>query len=318
MKICLVGPGYKPIPPTGWGAVESVVWDYYVNLKKKNIDVTIINNKNLKEVIYEINNNNYTIVHIMYDDHITMVPFLKLDIKIFYTSHYAYITQEGFETKQQHYFRNIFLKAIENRERININAISEEIRKKYIQYGFPENKINVIQNGARDDVFEFKEKGLKSDKSIYLAKIEKRKRQYVYQNINGIDFVGNYHDSPFNKENSNYLGEWDKDKLYKNLSDYGNLILLSDGEADPLVVKEALLCGLGVVISECSAANLDEKDFITVIPNTKLNDIEYVRREIIKNRLISIKNREVIRNYGMEKFSWNNIINKYISIINNN
>lgn len=318
MKICLVGPGYKPIPPTGWGAVESVVWDYYVNLKKKNIDVTIINNKNLKEVIYEINNNNYTIVHIMYDDHITMVPFLKLDIKIFYTSHYAYITQEGFENKQQYYFRNIFLKAIENRERININAISEEIRKKYIQYGFPENKINVIQNGARDDVFEFKEKGLKSDKSIYLAKIENRKRQYVYQNINGIDFVGNYHDSPFNKENSNYLGEWDKDKLYKNLSDYGNLILLSDGEADPLVVKEALLCGLGVVISECSAANLDEKDFITVIPNTKLNDIEYVRREIIKNRLISIKMREEIRKYGMTKFSWNNIINKYISIINNN
>ncbi len=161
MKICLVGPGYKPIPPTGWGAVESVVWDYYVNLKKKNIDVTIINNKNLKEVIYEINNNNYTIVHIMYDDHITMVPFLKLDIKIFYTSHYAYITQEGFENKQQYYFRNIFLKAIENRERININAISEEIRKKYIQYGFPENKINVIQNGARDDVFEFKEKRIK-------------------------------------------------------------------------------------------------------------------------------------------------------------
>ena len=254
----------------------------------------------------------------MYDDHITMVPFLKLDIKIFYTSHYAYITQEGFENRQQHYFRNIFLKAIENRERININSISEEIRKKYIQYGFPENKINVIQNGARDDVFEFKEKGLKSDKSIYLAKIENRKRQYVYQNINGIDFVGNYHDSPFNKENSNYLGEWDKDKLYKNLSDYGNLILLSDGEADPLVVKEALLCGLGVVISECSAANLDEKDFITVIPNTKLNDIEYVRREIIKNRLISIKMREEIRKYGMTKFSWNNIINKYISIINNN
>ena len=48
MKICLVGPGYKPIPPVGWGAVESVIWDYYVNLKKMNLDVDIINNKNLR------------------------------------------------------------------------------------------------------------------------------------------------------------------------------------------------------------------------------------------------------------------------------
>jgi glycosyltransferase involved in cell wall biosynthesis len=316
MKICLVGPGYKPIPPTGWGAVESVVWDYYINLKKKNIDVTIINNKNLNQVIQEINSNNYTIVHIMYDDHVVIVPFLKLDIKIFYTSHYAYITQDGFENNQQGYFKNIFLKVIENRNRIHINAISEEIKKKYIKHGFPENKINVVQNGARDDVFDFKENPINTSKSIYLAKIENRKRQYVYQNINGIDFVGNFHNSTFNTSNKNYLGEWDKDKLYKNLSDYGNLILLSDGEADPLVVKEALLCGLGVVISECSAANLDSKDFITIIPNNKLDDIEYVKKEIIKNRLTSIKNREVIRKYGMEKFSWNNVINKYISIIN--
>ena len=51
MKVCLIGPGYKPIPPIGWGAVESVVWDYYVNLKHNNISVNIINNKNLQEVL---------------------------------------------------------------------------------------------------------------------------------------------------------------------------------------------------------------------------------------------------------------------------
>lgn len=27
MKITLVGPGIMPIPPTGWGAVEILVWD---------------------------------------------------------------------------------------------------------------------------------------------------------------------------------------------------------------------------------------------------------------------------------------------------
>ena len=99
------------------------------------------------------------------------------------------------------------------------------------------------------------------------------------------------------------------------MSEYGNLILLSDGEADPLVVKEALISGLGVVISECSSANLDlSRDFISVIPNGKLNDLEYVRKIIDENRKISICKREEIREYALDNFSWNNIIDKYCKI----
>ena len=49
------------------------------------------------------------------------------------------------------------------------------------------------------------------------------------------------------------------------------LVLLSDGEAHPLVCLEAFAAGLGVVISQWAAANLDlDKDFITVIPEDKL------------------------------------------------
>jgi glycosyltransferase involved in cell wall biosynthesis len=112
------------------------------------------------------------------------------------------------------------------------------------------------------------------------------------------------------------LGEWKKDILYNNLSHYGNLILLSDGEADPLVVKEALICGLGVVVSECASANLDlSKDFITVIPNNKLTDLKYVENAINANRLISIERRDEIRDYGLRIFSWKSIIHKYNQII---
>ena len=32
MKIILIGPGGTTIPPNGWGAVESIVWDYYQEL----------------------------------------------------------------------------------------------------------------------------------------------------------------------------------------------------------------------------------------------------------------------------------------------
>lgn len=317
MKLCLIAPGYKSIPPSGWGAVESLIYDYYINIKKKNIDVEIINNRNLNIVIQIINNNNYDCVYIMYDDYVIISPHIKVN-KIFYMSHYAYITHPEFETKYISYFNNIFKKVIQNKKHIIINAISNEIKQVYIKHGFPENRINVIHNGAREDLFEYNEKPKKSNKSIYLAKIEIRKGQYKYQNIKNIEFVGNYHNSDFDKNNINYLGEWNKDTLYKNLSHYGNLILLSDGEADPLVVKEALICGLGVVISECSAANLDKTDFITIIPNSQLNNIHYVTKEIIKNRLISIKKRNEIREYGLNKFGWNVVVEKFINIINNN
>ena len=273
MKVCLIGPGYKPIPPIGWGAVESVVWDYYVNLKHNNISVNIINNKNLQEVINDINSSNYDIVHIMYDDHIIIVPFIQIECKILYTSHFAYITHPNFQHRFNHYFVNIFSQVIANKDKIFICAISEQIKQTYIKYGFPDNKIYITHNGARNDAFDFNESPQKYNRSIYLAKIEERKKQYIYQSIEDIDFVGNYHNSSFDCNKPNYLGEWNKDTLYKFLSSYGNLVLLSDGEADPLVVKEALICGLGVVVSECSAANIDEcKDFIDIIPNNKLNE----------------------------------------------
>ena len=59
-------------------------------------------------------------------------------------------------------------------------------------------------------------------------------------------------------------------------------------------------------------------DFITIIPNSQLNNIHYVTKEIIKNRLISIKKRNEIREYGFNKFGWNVVVEKFINIINNN
>jgi len=32
VKIAIIGPGLMSIPPTSWGAVEILIWDYYQNL----------------------------------------------------------------------------------------------------------------------------------------------------------------------------------------------------------------------------------------------------------------------------------------------
>jgi hypothetical protein len=81
------------------------------------------------------------------------------------------------------------------------------------------------------------------------------------------------------------------------------------------VVKEALICGIGVVLSECSSANLSKKDFITIIPNHEVNNLEFVEQEIIRNREISLSKRQEIRDYGLSLFSWSVILDRYMNII---
>lgn len=314
VKIILIGPGSKPIPPTGWGAIESLIWDYHENLLKIGIESVIINDANLQNVVNVCNSSTPDVVHIMYDDYIVISPYLTCK-KIFYTSHYAYITHPEFQSVFVYYYKNFFRKVVEMQNIVTVNAISDEIKGVYQKHGFSNSHINVICNGAREDLFEFTLEPQLKHKSVYVAKIEARKGQYKYQSIHSIDFVGNYQDSAFDRRNTNYLGEWDKKTLYKILTQYGNLILLSDGEADPLVVKEGLMAGLGVVVSECASANLDRtKPFITVIPNEKVGEIEYVKRAIIQNRITSIQMRQQIREYALENFAWNKIIEKYVKI----
>ena len=42
MRISIIGPD-TPIPPKGWGAVESLIWDYKITLEKLGHEVQIIN-----------------------------------------------------------------------------------------------------------------------------------------------------------------------------------------------------------------------------------------------------------------------------------
>ena len=52
MKISIVGPGIMPIPPTGWGAVEILIWDQKLALEKLGHQVDIVNTKSPIAVSY--------------------------------------------------------------------------------------------------------------------------------------------------------------------------------------------------------------------------------------------------------------------------
>ena len=81
---------------------------------------------------------------------------------------------------------------------------------------------------------------------------------------------------------------------------------MSSKECHSLAICESLMCGLGAVVSEAAAGNLDRsKPWITVISNDKLDDIHYVEEAIRENRKQSIIHRQDIRKYALDTFSWN-------------
>jgi hypothetical protein len=314
MKICLIGPGIMEIPPKGWGAVESLIWEVYLELKNLNQDVKIINTPNRTEIIESVNNNNFDFVHLFYDVFFDILHNINCK-KIAISSAYPYIEQIG-----KHYpdgYQKIFEFLIYNQKYHNL-CLSDKDLNAFKFHGSNPKYLDRFFTGANHNKYNFQKKCLFPNKSLYLAKIEQRKKQWIYQSIPEIDFVGKYTPHTDFNTNLNYLGEWSTDEKEQNTTNYANLIILSDGEnGTPLVVKEALISGLGVVVSEYASSELDDQPFISVIPNDKLLDIDYVSNVLAKNRVTSCTMRSEIREYGIKKFSWQNLTNNYLKKIKN-
>jgi len=311
MKIVLIGAGNLPIPPPGWGATEIVIWDLYQNLKENGNDVHIINTRDTNEIIRKTNEINPDIVHLHMSSYSNVLLSINCKIK-FLTEHESCISVDSILKDSK----------IINNPTIFISALSKEIKDLYIKAGWNQDKIFITPNGANEKKFIYSETCIDPDRSVYVAMIEdSRKKQYKYQDIESLYFVGNiYNTEKFNIDSPRYLGHWYKDKLYSWLTNFANLVLLSEKEAHSLSVSEALLCGLGVVISEAATSNLDlSKPWITVIPNDKLDDLVYVEDKIKENREISIKFRKQIREHSLATLSWkarmDNIYNLYTNLL---
>ena len=303
MKISIVGPGIMPIPPTGWGAEEILIWDSKNALEKLGHEVQIVNTQSPVEILQQINSFRPDFVHVQYDDFIELCPYIQYPNAI--TSHFGYLEQPS---RWDYYGQRIVPSFAKIKP--NVFCLSygiKEIYQKVIQ--IPQHKLFVTPNGVNINEFYYTDNPSHGDRSIYLAKIDYRKRQHLFQSISSLWFAGNIADPNF-RNDVNYLGEWSKKNLYENLTNYGNLVLLSDGEAHPLVCMEAFAAGLGVVISQWAAANLDiRKEFNTVIPEEKINDIKYVEKRMIDNRNYSTTHRQEIREYA-KQFDWVSVIEK--------
>ena len=248
MKFSIIGPGFSAIPPVGWGAVETLIWDMRNALIKLGHEVDIVNTTDPNKIIQQINNYNPDFVHIHYDDWVGLYPYIQYPCVC--TSHYGYLERPNMFGGYVN-VANTFAKI-----KPRIFCLSEGIKKVYqILMDIPKDKLYVSPNGVNCDAFRVVDVPQFPDRSIYLAKVDYRKRQHLFQSIDSLWYAGNIADDRFD-QTKNYLGEWSKETLHNSLTEYGNLVLLSDGEAHPLVCMEAFAAGLGVVVTEWGKANL--------------------------------------------------------------
>ena len=305
MRISIIGPPL-PIPPPGWGAVESLIWDMKLSLEKMGHDVQILNDPNPNKMLNDMNQFEPDFVHINYDDWVPLYPHIKYPCAC--TTHFAYLNVNRQEMmgpyKERVFDMFSLLKPV-------VFGLSDTVNEAY-QYlaGIPPEKLFLNPNGVMLDNFRVTDDPKHSEASIYLAKVDHRKRQFLFQRIESLYYAGNLAEDRFDKF-KNYLGEWKKETLFENLTEYANLVLLSDGEAHPLVVAEAFSAGLGVVLSEWATANLDlNKKFITVIPEDMIHQTKYIEHKIIENREYSIHNRKEILDYA-KQFEWTRMLTDY-------
>ena len=76
MKISIIGPN-TPIPPKGWGAVETLIWDMKLALNKMGHEVQIINIGNPNEILNQLWQFRPDFVHINYDDWVGLYQYIQ-------------------------------------------------------------------------------------------------------------------------------------------------------------------------------------------------------------------------------------------------
>lgn len=305
MKICFIAPGEIEIPPSGWGALETVVWNQSEELKKLGHETFIINSKDKNETFIQLKKINPDIIHLHYGKHYELMPLFSC--KKIVTNHDGSFKNSGL------FHDRVVRSYLYDCE---FFCLSEHEENFFLNIGISPSKVKIMKNGAEFKKFNKTENPTLPDKSICIGKIDSRKRQAKLQSMNaGVDFVGSINDPNFDT-NSNYLGPWGREEIFENLTEYGNFVLLSSSEnCCPLVCLEAMSAGLGIVISEACVESIDlSKKFITLIPESKIKDEEFIKKSIEENRDYSITHRKEIIEYASTR-DWSEIAKYYSSCL---
>jgi len=334
MRIALIGPGILPIPPKGWGAVETVIWNLNANLHDLGHQTLIINTRSREDADKAITSFGPDLIWIHYDAYAPWLADYDNKSRKWVTSHFAYLEQYqpwlirlsrstpllaklptrtwkiccvGFKLigHRQYAMASYFkiLTAIirtGEKTKLSLVCLSPSISDALETTGL---STMILPNGAEQERIRYRYNG-GNGRALCLGKIEPRKRQKELTHIVNLDFVGPIVDKRFPANIPNYKGVWSREQVWENLTEYSVLVLLSDGEAHALVICEALLAGLSLVVSANAGGNLRPEWPIAKILTSQECDQPIVVAEAVETMLCRAdRQRQQAREIGLQYFS---------------
>ncbi len=311
-KLLIVAPGNMPIPNNGWGAVEIIVSETLGVYTAAGFDVWVLNSKNRKKW-KEAKRISFRIILSHSDIDNPKIRSSWPNAKIVGVSHYGL---GAYEDKWDKGFKKILL-GMRNCD--VVVCLSKAVATTFSKY-IPVEKILISPNGS---AFQSNcDQPGEINKIICLGKVEKRKKQFeLWESLKtsrvGITFAGPIVDERVKREIAKYpslastfTGPISRENLSSELGKYTSLILISDGEADALVLYEAQLAGLPVLVTQRSLGSQNpELDWIRVISESPSAD------EINLALSTVISKAGSITRHAFENYNWAVRNEKLVSLL---
>lgn len=311
-RLLIIAPGESNIPSKGWGAVEYIVMKHAEILNKIGFEIIILNSWHHRDWFKALKlRPSFVILH--YDMFSLRWHIYRkfLHVPTLVISHYGFA---AFPNRWNDTFRRSFKRFTKFEY---VGCLSQEIKNVFHSQS-PHANFVLTPNGTQIEDYGESVTNL-YDKFILLGKVEERKKQVaislILQNQELVDFVGpiqdpDFFDLPLTSQKQ-YFGEWGRDKINLELPKYRGLILLSDAEADALVLHEALSAGIEVFVSVNAIGSQKITEWVHVV-----DDIENLEAVLIRCLNRERVSRDLIRTDAAQR-SWEIRVNEISKLILN-
>jgi hypothetical protein len=311
LSILIVASGSVHIPTNGWGAVETIIAETIPTYLESGINVGLLNTQNVLEWKKSLKIS-YDVIICHSDTHIEKVRRYWPNTPLISVTHYGLAAQPDLWHPS---YRKV-LSSLSHADKIV--CLSPAIFKTFSQF-LPTEKLVQIGNGSSFSSTQFNEK---RNTAVVVGKIEVRKRQFElweYSKLHGlgIDFLGPIEDLRVSElikrdktQGAVFKGPRSRSELTLELPSYKALVLISEGEADALVLYEAQLAGLEIIVNSDSLGSQDPKlPWVHLVD--KFEDLNQVFQEISMNPYDPHK----IVAHAKKHYRWNARLKPLITLI---